>query len=304
MNHAVETQAESGGRANSLPPLTRVAALGERGPAGLLEAWDVCFEHGVCTGACRALFAGTRVWDAHVHLGRDRDGREVNLGWLLGEIDRYGVERCLVFPLDQPGPSGDFGAANAGVLAAALRHRGRLLPFFRLDPRSRWQPEYERWLRWGFRGIKLHPRAQRFAIDDKRADGIFARAERDRLPVLLHTGWGTDRPAERTARVLARHPDLRLILGHACFVDLERAIRLLGGCENVVFETSIAPVYDLAHLLVELGPDRLVLGSDPPYGTLGGALQALVGAALAAGERCELVRPALGDNLARLLGET
>lgn len=269
----------------------------------LLEPWDLCFEEGHCAGIHRSLFAGVRLWDAHAHLGRDRDGHALDADALLGEMDRFGVQRTVVFPLDEPGLRGDFRAANGAVLDSAVRHSGRLIPFFRLDPWTNWEAEYELWLAAGLRGIKLHPRAQFFRIDDPIAAPIFARAEADGLPVLVHTGWGRDRPADSAAAVATRHPSLRLVLGHACFAELGRAIQLLQPCENVFFETSVVPVYDLVRLLAELGPERLLFGSDVPYRTLAGSLQALVGATIAAGQPREVVRPVLGDNLARLLGE-
>lgn len=268
-----------------------------------VEAWDLCFEEGHCAGVHRSLFAGVRVWDGHLHLGRDRDGHVLDDERIFTDMNRFGVEKAVVFPLDEPGPRHDFREANAAVLGAAGRHSGRLIPFFRLNPWSDWRREYERCLGLGFRGIKLHPRAQRFAIDGPVADPIFAQAELDRLPVLVHTGFGIDRPGERLAAVVTRHPALRLLAGHSCLAELERGIRVLAPHENVWFETSMVPVYDLLQLLDRVGPKRLVLGSDAPYGALAVALQALIGAAAIIDASRESVRPVLGDNLARLLGE-
>lgn len=267
----------------------------------LVERWDLCFEDGHCAGIHRSLFVGTSVCDAHAHLGRDRDGHELSAEGLIARMDRFGVEQAVVFPLDDPGGRGDFRAANAAVLEASLRCPDRLVPFFRLSPWSDWQPEYERWLRWGFRGIKLHPRAQRFPIDGATVDPIFARAEADGIPVLIHTGLGCERPAAAVDAVAGRHPSLPLILGHSCFAELDEAIRLLGARPNVFFETSVVPVYDLARLLERLGPARLLLGSDEPYRSLAVSLQALVGAAMVIGAERELLRPVLGGTLMRLL---
>lgn len=269
-----------------------------------IEAWDLCFQDGHCAGVHRSLFEGAAVWDAHAHLGRDRDGHALDAESLLAEMHRFGAAKSVVFPLDDPGPGRDFRAANTAVLGAARRHPDRLIPFFRLDPWSDWAEEYDRCLGAGFRGIKLHPRAQLFGADAEIAEPIFARAASDSLTVLVHTGLGVDRPARRLAAVARRHPSLRLIAGHACFAELESAIRILGPCTNVWLETSGVAAYDLVPFLKSVGPSRLLLGSDAPYGSLAAALQALVGAAVALGVPREVVRPALGDNLARLLGES
>ena len=44
--------------------------------------------------------------------------------------------------------------------------------------------------RRGARGIKLHPRAQRFLLNDERLAPVFSLAAERRVPILIHGGRG------------------------------------------------------------------------------------------------------------------
>src|SRR4029453_2036248 len=64
----------------------------------------------------------------------------------------------------------------------------------------------------GARGIKLHPRAQRFLLDDQRLEPIFALAAERRVPILIHGGRGLPPIAAHLRRLHAASPGGALIL--------------------------------------------------------------------------------------------
>ena len=79
----------------------------------------------------------------------------------------------------------------------------------RLDLNETPIEEATRCLDAGARGIKLHPRAQRFDATDERLAPVFALAEERRVPILIHGGRGlppiADGPrAARRARARTR----------------------------------------------------------------------------------------------------
>ena len=81
-----------------------------------------------------------------------------------------------MFCLDEPDRHPAFSAANDRTLAYAARSDGRLIPFVRLDLNESPIEEATRCLDAGARGIKLHPRAQRFdATDERLGAGVRAR---------------------------------------------------------------------------------------------------------------------------------
>ena len=131
------------------------------------------------------------------------------------------------------------------------------MPLARLDLAESPIGEARRCLALGARGIKLHPRAQRFTVDDDRLEPVFALAEEHRLPVLIHAGRGMPPIGEHLADVAERHPGAILILAHAAIVDQERICDLVAGRPNVFFDTSTWGVSDLLNLLV---PRRAAAG--------------------------------------------
>jgi uncharacterized protein len=236
--------------------------------------------------------------DAHVHLGRDRDGHRLSAEDLLWEMDRWGVARAVCFPADDPGPDGTFGAANAAVLEAARRAGGRLVPFCRVDPRGPWGPALERAALGGARGLKLHPVAQRFAPEGPEARACVREAAARGWPVLLHAGYGARPLAGPLAALAEAVPDARLILAHGARGDARAVREALAGRPGVRYDTSLASLVDL----VELPPASLLLGSDRPYGDIGGALDLVARAGEAAGWDRAALAGVLGGNLTAWLG--
>src|SRR5262245_16606371 len=108
------------------------------------------------------------IFDAHLHLGRDIDGMVGDYDQLMGMMERYDVSHAFMFCLDEPDRHPAFRAANDRTLAFAARSGRRLIPFVRLDLNESPLEEARRCLDLGARGIKLHPRAQRFDADDER----------------------------------------------------------------------------------------------------------------------------------------
>ncbi|HET8968466.1 MAG TPA: amidohydrolase family protein, partial [Gaiellaceae bacterium] len=108
----------------------------------------------------------TDVFDAHTHLGEDIDGMLGERQELLAIQRAYGISRSFVFCLDEPDRHPAFTAANDRTLGHAAAAPGELVPFVRLDLDETPIEEARRCLDLGARGIKLHPRAQRFLPDD------------------------------------------------------------------------------------------------------------------------------------------
>ena len=117
--------------------------------------------------------ADCRIFDAHVHLGTDIDGMLGVETELESIMERFGIARAFMFCLDEPDRHPAFSAANDRTLRHAERSEGRLIPFVRLDLAEGPIEEAERCLDRGARGIKLHPRAQKFLLDDERLTPVF-----------------------------------------------------------------------------------------------------------------------------------
>jgi len=230
-------------------------------------------------GVLRLLPPDPWLADAHTHLGLDEDGMTLDLATTLENMRLWNVRRALVFPLHEADRSPAYRAPNDRVLKWAADSGGLLVPLARLDLAESPIEEARRCVALGARGIKLHPRAQRFTVDDDRLEPVFALAEEHGLPVLIHAGRGMPPIGEHLATVAERHPGAILILAHAAIVDQERICDLVAGRPNVFFDTSTWGVSDLINLLSRVAPQQVMWATDAPYGNHLVSL-ALIGAIL------------------------
>jgi len=242
---------------------------------------------------------GTQVFDAHAHIGVDVDGRTMTAAGMKERMDAAGVSRTIVFPLNDPNARDDYSGPNDVIWDAYEQHPDRFVPFFRLNPHKDCEAEFDRCVRRGFAGLKLHPLSQEFELDDGRAVRLFEMASEAGLPVIIHAGFGMQRIVEPLLPTVERLPELRLILGHAAMVEILAAARAFGDHPNVLFETSVVRAKDLYVLFRSLDPSRISYGSDIPYGDLPSTLHSTLSAADAAGLSDGDLEGVLAKNIRR-----
>jgi predicted TIM-barrel fold metal-dependent hydrolase len=240
------------------------------------------------------------IFDAHVHLGNDIDGMVGSFDELTRINERYGVERSFMFCLDEPDRHPAFRAANDRTLAFAERSEGKLVPFVRLDLTESPIEEAQRCLDAGARGIKLHPRAQRFALNDERLAPVFALAAERRVPILIHGGRGLPPIADHLAWLHERYPDAPLIVAHAGIADMAGLASRLAGKRGVFFDTSVWSPVDLLDFFRQVPPEQIVYASDYPYGQQPSSLLLTLKSAQAAGLDDAQIRAILWDNAERI----
>ena len=249
----------------------------------------------------RALLPrGAEVFDAHTHLGHDIDGMRGDYDELMRVLDRYGVSRAFMFCLDEPDREPGFRTPNDRTLAFAERSEGRLIPFVRLDLTHEPVEEAERCLDGGARGIKLHPRAQKFLLNDVRLAPIFALAAERRVPILIHGGRGLPPIATNLARLVEDYPDAQLIVAHAGIADMAGLGGLLGGKAGVFFDTSVWSPLDLLDLYRLVSPEQVLYASDYPYGRQPASLLIALRTARMSGLDEDQLRDMLGRTADRI----
>jgi predicted TIM-barrel fold metal-dependent hydrolase len=209
---------------------------------------------------------GAYLFDVHTHLGDDIDGMHGSYEELAAVLDRYGFSGAFVFCLDEPDREPAFCVPNDRTLSHAARSAGKLVPFVRLDLTKTPLEEARRALDLGARGIKLHPRAQAFALDDERLGPIFALAVERSVPILIHGGRGLPPIAEHLEALVRRNEGVRLIVAHAGIADMAGLAGRLGGIPGVFFDTSVWSALDLLDLFRQVPPEQVVYASDYPYG--------------------------------------
>jgi uncharacterized protein len=248
----------------------------------------------------RELPQDADIFDAHTHLGTDIDGMAGIYDDLIRGMEKYGISRCFMFCLDEPDRHPGFRAGNDRTLAFAERSAGKLIPFVRLDLSEDPIGEATRCLDLGARGIKLHPRAQKFLLNDERLSPIFELAADRNVPVLIHGGRGLPPIADDLARVVDRYRKAQLIVAHAGIADLAALADRLGGKAGVFFDTSVWSPLDLLGLYRLVGPEQVVYASDYPYGQQPASLLISLRTARLAGLADDQVRDVLAGNADRI----
>ncbi len=224
-----------------------------------------------------------------------------SIGELIASGDRISVTRYIVHSTatraEQVIPINDF-------IIRSCREEPRFIGFGTMhqdfpDIRG----EFERMQEEGLKGLKLHPDFQEIEADSPRLDPVYEElADRD-LPVLIHAGdsrYDYSSP-RRLARVLDRHPRLKMIAAHfGGYTQWEDSLEYLAG-RDCWFDTS-SSLWRLSpetagRFFRKHGTERFLFGSDFPMWDHTGELKRLDALQLGDRERDGL----LWDNGAALL---
>ncbi len=123
----------------------------------------------------------------------------------------------------------------------------------------------------GLHGVKLHPDIQGFKIDDYRCLKIYELCEKEKLPILMHTGdsrYDNSNP-NRLIPVLDIYTDLIIVGAHFGGWSIwEEASKQLKGIKNLYVDCS-SSFYALEDEVIKeiidrYGTDRVLFGTDYP----------------------------------------
>ena len=189
-------------------------------------------------------------------------------------MDKAGI--CLSVSLPVP-PYVSF----SDLKSAAEKDPG-IIPFTGIDFTREYDVEAQLAadVKAGAKGMKLHPILQGEKLTSKRtAEGVEAFAPYG-LPVLMHTGvspYYADR--ENTLReepqygdipyvkeLVEAFPRVNFIAGHGGLFQGKEAMGLLAGLKNVWVDTTFRSPEAIREYFRVYGPDRVLFGSDWPWG--------------------------------------
>ncbi len=248
--------------------------------------------------ATRALVPGLALFDAHTHIGaNDPDGFSQSPQQLRETLLEAEAVGCFVFPMHEPE---GYRAANDMVIELAAQADCGMVAFCRVAPGREAPAEARRALRRGARGIKLHPRAERFTLDHPEVRELFELADERSLPLLIHAGRGIPALGEHVVRLAARFPNAPVILAHAGVCDLAWIWRAARELPNLLFDSSWWIPADLSALMQLVPPGQILFASDAPYGRTALTAAAQVRLALQAGWSDAQVRAFSSEQSLRL----
>ena len=240
------------------------------------------------------------LFDAHTHFGQnDPDTFRQTPEELLAGLDLIGA-RGLAFPMHEPD---GYGEANDAVLAAAAASGGRLTALCRVQPRDgdAALAEARRCIDAGAAGIKLHPRAEAFGMEEPVVGDLMELAHERRGVVLMHAGRGIPALGANTIRYAERFPDARMILAHCAISDLAWLVRELPSHPNVYIDTAWWHPADVLALFCLAPPGQVLWASDSPYGLPLHSALSVLRCALEAGLSHEQLAGVFGGQVDRLV---
>jgi len=210
------------------------------------------------------LVPDLRIFDTHMHVGQnDPDGFKATTPQIVHALELAGPQaRGVIFPFHEPD---GYREANERVIADAAASGGRVVAFCRLDPgHEDAVAEAERSLDAGARGIKLHPRAEGFALDEPEVRRVFEVAHERRVPVLIHAGRGIPALGIHTVELASALPGARVILAHCGISDLSWIWRDAQRLPNLYFDTSWWSPSDVLALCALVPPGQVLFATGVP----------------------------------------
>ena len=225
---------------------------------------------------------------------------------LLASMRKYGVHRSVLQPVATKLEQVD----SINRWSLELRRQPELIPFGALYPlcsREQLEAQIHFLTAHQFPGIKLHPDYQQFHPDDDRLEPLYRALQDAGLIILFHAGVDLGCPPptmggpQRLAQVLAGFPNLKIVAAHMggfrMWDEVER--ELMG--KRIWLDTSFCaeecPPGRMREIMQAHGLEKILFGSDGPWGDQGEQKQYLEQLGLAPGE----LQGVLGGNARRLL---
>jgi uncharacterized protein len=200
---------------------------------------------------------------------------------LIAEMDLLNIAKAIVLPIAYGFPYGD---DVTEWYTDAIEKSGKSNRFIILGSVKPTQPasieKIKQFKLRGMKGIKVHPNISLFTPDDKLAWAFYEECSRLQFPLLIHCGLvGKEiEDSVKTMGYTGRHadikyfgepisafPGLRWVLCHAGGLQNEQAIAIAKANKNVWLDIQGQSVDNIRRMIDELGPERLMFGSDWPF---------------------------------------
>lgn len=245
----------------------------------------------------------TEIVDAHAHFGPYSLFyiAEHTPASMVRVMDLCGVSRTIV--ASHLAIQLDARAGNDATACAVAQFPQRLAGYLTINPHQDPVRELEHWAGDSrFVGIKVHPDVHCYPLTGPRYRPVWEYAATARVPVLTHT-WH-DSPYDDMsllAKVADVAPDVRLIAGHSGVLPhgFDRAIHYARRCPRMYLELCGSHNHGsvIERMVREVGPDKVMYGSDFPFIDMRGSLGRVLFARLSESERAAV----LGGTISAVL---
>lgn len=204
--------------------------------------------------------------DSHVHMGKTSSGENLTVDQLLESMDKYNIEYSGLSILNGI----ETGPLNDKVMSACDAHPDRIVGLCYLNPRDpNAIEELKRCMDHpGMRGVKFHSWKHGYYPDNNMAlDKIIDEIAKYDVPILTHTGTPSLALPQQWAQVAKRHSNVKFIFAHIGYLDYGYGcVECAKELPNVWVDTcGQVEIQVIEKALKDLGPDRIIWGTDWPY---------------------------------------
>lgn len=156
---------------------------------------------------------------------------------------------------------------NEYVSGLASQYPDRIIQFYWIDPNApnALRDLKEKFFQWQFQGIKFHQPSAPFKFENPVLHDIAQFAAEQRLPVFIH--FYSKKDVEDFIAFAQSHLETNFIIAHLIGLEIfeKRQVKL----SNLYFDVSPTPLISDQRILKAVnlfGADRVMLGSDTPFG--------------------------------------
>ena len=208
--------------------------------------------------------------DFHCHVGTDisEDPNEfLDFDSLKKSMDQFGIDKSVVFPFSNTDQK---MIDDSLTILDKSRTSDWIIPFLRINPNTITDEKLNKLFEIGFAGLKLHPSAQKFEIDEPDFFWIYKLCQEKKIPILFHTEFKTRYANPSKAIKIAKlFPNLTIIIAHFFGNDLS-LIREANKYPNVYAEISInSRTFRINQAMNRYNFKNFLFGSDTPYDSQG-----------------------------------
>lgn len=200
--------------------------------------------------------------DFHNHIGRKK-GMEFTAESLIEKMDEGKIDRAVVFCFPE-------NINNDYICEACGKYKDRLIGFASVNP---WSDHVEQDLEYylgehKLKGIKLHSLRHGFNFDNHLLlDPIFGIAEKYGVPIIAYGAANVLCVPNMFVEMAETFPNVKLVMAHSGqMYEAKAAISAAARVKNLYLETSLVFALNIKKQLSDVGYDRIVLGTDMPYG--------------------------------------
>jgi len=232
--------------------------------------------------------------DSHTHWGPSVSmGTEVTTQEILKQAEQSSVSRIVIFPF----PS--MALADENINVRLLKEANRIkkfIPYYYIPETMEPIPKEK-----GFYGGKWHwmrgvqdSSSNYEALKDPKLEEFIEASEKIDLPIVFEEELAfTEAFVRKTKSLKIIIPHLGMLGGNP--IDFLRSFK---SSENVYFDTALAGPDTVMKFIKEIGHERILFGSDIPFGTMKWELEKVLSLPIGDDKKESI----LSKNLERLIG--